>query len=162
MKTKQLTLSALLAALTFVSSYFTFPIGPVPVTLQTFFVVLSGLVLLPKYAFLTQTISLLLLVIFKNALASPTFGFVIGFIVCASVIALITHRTNKLPIQVIAVIIGSLLIHVVGVLYFASVLSQKYTILSALAVTFTPFIIGDTLKAIAAIFISRRLQALKK
>lgn len=162
MKTKQLTLAALLAALTLISSYFKFPIGPVPVTLQTFVVVLTGLVLLPKYAFLSQVISTVLLVVFNNALASPTFGFILGFILCATFISVMTKRSHALMTTLLAVIIGSLLIHIVGLAYFVTVLSQKYTVLSALAVTFTPFIIGDTLKAAAAIIISRRVKPLLK
>lgn len=45
MDPRRLSLVALFAALTAVSAFIRIPLWPVPVTLQTFFVILAGLVL---------------------------------------------------------------------------------------------------------------------
>ena len=54
MKTNRLTLCALFTALTAVGAFIQIPIRPVPITLQTLFVMLSALYLTPKEAFSSQ------------------------------------------------------------------------------------------------------------
>lgn len=159
MKTKDLTLASLLAVLTFISSYFSFPIGPVPVTLQTTLVLLTGLLLKPSSAFLAQLTNVLLMCLFRSSFASPTFGFLLGFILAATTLA---YMKEKKLNTILAIFIASILVYVIGVPYFTAMLSQKYTLISALNVTFTPFIIGDTIKAIVAYFLANRLQHLLK
>lgn len=81
--TREVTLSSLMAALTLISGYISLPFGPVPFTLQTLFVLLTGLMLQKRAAFLAQSLHLFLILIFKGfqSFLSPSFGFVIGFIV---------------------------------------------------------------------------------
>ena len=48
---KTVTQISILGALSFISGFIAIPIGPVPITLQTIFVLLSGLLLPPKAVF---------------------------------------------------------------------------------------------------------------
>lgn len=159
MKTKDITLTALFSVLLFISSFFKLPIGPVPVTTQTFFVLIIGLVLSPKLAFLATFINLILQSIFSNAHTSVTFGFIIGFIVAATVTSLIVQRKSTLLLRCVAVIIATLVIYACGTIYFNILLPSK-TFGEVIAITMTPFLIGDTLKAILAVFIAQRLKKL--
>lgn len=103
MKTRYLLLCALFAALTAVGSLVKIPIGPMLVfTLQTFFVFLTGLMLEAKYALVAQivymAIGLLGVPIFSTGggiayILSPTFGYVIGFAVCAVLISLLVRKS---------------------------------------------------------------------
>lgn len=161
MKTKDITLTALFSVLLFISSFFKLPIGPVPVTTQTFFVLIIGLVLSPKLAFLATFINLILQSIFSNAHASVTFGFIIGFIVAATLTALITQRHSSFLISCITVIIATLAIYSCGTLYFNMMLPSK-TFSEVIAMTMTPFLIGDAIKAIFAILIAQRLKQVIK
>lgn len=157
MKTKDITLTALFSVVLFISSFFKLPIGPVPVTTQTFFVLIIGLVLSPKLAFLATFINLMLQSIFSNAHASVTFGFIIGFIVAATVTSLIVQQKSSFLLSLMAVIIATLAIYACGTVYFNMMLPNK-TFSEVIAITMLPFLIGDTLKAIFAIFIAQRLK----
>ena len=104
-KTKDLTKTALLAALIAIGAFISIPIGPIPFTLQNFFVFMAGLLLLPEYAALSVLSYVLLglvgLPIFSgfkggiNYIFSPTFGFLIAFIIGAFVISKLAHGKTK-------------------------------------------------------------------
>lgn len=161
MKTRDITLTALFSVLLFISSFFKLPIGPVPVTTQTFFVLIIGLVLSPKLAFLTTLINLILQSIFSNAHASVTFGFIIGFIVAATVTSLIVQRKYSFLLSCVAVIIATLIIYACGTLYFNMMLPSK-TFSEVIAMTMTPFLIGDAIKAVFAVIVAQRLRQVMK
>jgi len=88
-KTRQLILTALMASITTVGAQIVIPIGTVPVTLQTFAVFLSGMVLGPVCGAISQMAYLLLglfgLPVFAmfssglGILAGPTGGFLLAF-----------------------------------------------------------------------------------
>ncbi|MCK9444791.1 MAG: biotin transporter BioY, partial [Tissierellaceae bacterium] len=56
--TKEMTYVSLFAGLTAVGAFISIPLGEVPITLQTLFVLLSGLILGPKLGFLSQLVYL--------------------------------------------------------------------------------------------------------
>lgn len=60
LSTRDLTQISIFAALTFVSGFLSIPVGPVPITLQTLMVLLTGFFLRPKAAFFAQLLPLLL------------------------------------------------------------------------------------------------------
>ena len=109
MKTKQLLLCAMFAALTAIGSFIKIPIPGTPMlfTMQTFFVFLSGMMLAPRYALTAQlvymAVGLLGLPVFSTGggisyVLMPSFGFIIGFAVCALLISLLV-RKNLLQIK---------------------------------------------------------------
>ena len=103
MKTKQLILCALFAALTAAGSFIRIPIPGTPLlfTFQTFFVFLCGLMLAPRYAVTAQVVyiavGLLGLPVFSTGggiayVLTPSFGFLIGFVACVLLISLLVRK----------------------------------------------------------------------
>lgn len=177
MKTKDITLIALLLAILIVCSQLAIPIGVVPITLQTFAVLLIGLILPPKQAALTTTLYLIAgligFPIFSGAsggfqsILSPSFGFIIGYIPASYLTSLLSRQLihQKLA-NVWATLAGSVIIYIFGILYFIMVFNFiKQTPLpigQVLSLTLIPFIPGDILKMILAIIVDKALTPIKK
>ena len=89
----RLATASLMAALTAVSAYVTLPIGPVPITMQTCFVLLSGAVLGSRWGAGSQIVYVCLglagIPVFAGGMSgpgvvlSPTFGYIAGFVLAA-------------------------------------------------------------------------------
>lgn len=177
-KTKDMILVALFAALTAVGGFISIPIGPVPITLQSFFTLLSGILLGPFLGALSQLIYVILglvgLPIFAggtggiSTIIHPTFGYLIGFIVAPIVIGkIINVKSNSKFIRLLlGCILGSLVIYVLGIPYMYVILKYvshvNITLLKTFEIGFFVFIPGDTIKCIIASVISvKMLPALK-
>lgn len=99
-------------------------VGGVPITLQTFFAVLAGLVLGSRLGAMSMTVYMLVGLagapIFARfgggfgSLLSPTFGFILSFILVAYVVGKLTENNRTLPRYVIAGIIGMTINYVFG------------------------------------------------
>ena len=104
MKTKQLLLCALFAAATAASVFLPkipIPGTPLMFTFQTLVVFLSGLMLSPKYALVSQLVYMALglvgLPVFMSGggisyVMQPSFGFIIGFAVCTFLVSLLVRK----------------------------------------------------------------------
>ena len=97
MRASVLTRVALMAALTAVGAQLTIPVSPVPFTLQVPVVVLSGLLLGPRYGALAQVVYLVMgavgIPVFAgfsatDALFGPTAGYLISYPLAAAVAGL--------------------------------------------------------------------------
>ena len=145
------------------------PFTPVPVTLQTFFVLLSGAVLGRKWAAASQAGYLFLgalgLPIFTGAgsgiafLFGPTGGYLIGFVLSGWIVGGMTQGENHQTTirTILAMIIGSL----AGIYLFGLVglsLFLRCNLSQALALGFFPFILGDAIKIICAAFIFSKIK----
>jgi biotin transport system substrate-specific component len=171
LSTRDLIITALFTSLTAVGGFISIPLGPVPVTLQTLFVVLSGLILGAKLGSLSQITYVILgligVPIFSGgtggltSLASPTFGFLIAFIIAAYVIGKLTENNKSLSRIIYSVILGSLIIYVIGVPYFylifTSFLGKDINFYAALKYACIPFIPGDIIKATISIILAKQL-----
>ncbi|MFW5885704.1 MAG: biotin transporter BioY [Halanaerobium sp.] len=159
MKTNKMIKAALMAALTAVGAYIIIPVGPVPITLQTFFVLLSGRLLGKKYGVLAQTTYLLLgafgLPIFSGGqgglgvLAGPTGGFLISFVIAAWIAAHYSANSKKYFLILTAAVLSNYLI---GSLYFSFVTGTG--LIAALNMTVIPFIPGDLFKIILVLILA--------
>ena len=99
---RNLTIAALMTALTALSAYITIPVfGPVPFTLQVLFVLLAGLVLGSRLGPLSMLAYLVLGLVAPvyaggatglGALLGPAGGYLWGFVVSAFVVGLIAER----------------------------------------------------------------------
>lgn len=99
-------------------------VGGVPITLQTFFAVLAGLVLGKKYGATACTVYMLIGLAGAPVFAkfsggpsnilSPTFGFIVTFIVCAYVAGWIVEKYQTRTSYVVAAIVAMALIYVLG------------------------------------------------
>jgi biotin transport system substrate-specific component len=99
-------------------------IGDVPITLQTFFCVLAGAVLGSRLGALAMTVYALLGLVgapvfaqFKGGLGvifSPTFGFIISFILAAYITGKIIERRQAAPFFFVAAVAGMVVNYFVG------------------------------------------------
>jgi biotin transport system substrate-specific component len=167
-RVKRLVYAALFAALTAVSAWVTIPLPIVPITLQTFFVMLSGVVLGPYFGALSMAVYLLLgfigLPVFAGGqsglgmLVGPTGGYMIGFILCPIVSGLIV-RMLKDPGLIwygLAMLAGDAVVFAFGVLQLSVVLHMPLD--RAIVIGLLPFIPGDVLKVIVAAFVARNIK----
>ena len=97
-RNRKIILISLFAALTAVGSFVKIPLPHVPITLQTFFVIMGGNLLGYKYGALSQILYLILGLIGIPIFAygggpayifQPTFGYLLGYPVCALIIGLL-------------------------------------------------------------------------
>ncbi len=125
-----LTLSALFCTLICIGSVIKIPMpNLMPITLQTFFVLLTGLVLPVKASALTtvtyMALGLIGLPVFSGGgglgyILMPNFGFIIGFVVATITMSVISQNVknttffNSLCIS----LLGVTIIYIIGILYF--------------------------------------------
>jgi biotin transport system substrate-specific component len=157
-----------MAALISVGGGIAVPIGPVPITLQTLFVLLAGLILGPRGAapaiLLYWTAGILGLPVFAGGKAGlgiffgPTGGFLLGFLPAAVFCGLFRRffgRSFKLLVLVCA---GATCITLVlGAVQLMLVLHVSLE--KALALGVIPFLPGGALKCLAAPAIYLFLEA---
>lgn len=134
------------------------PFTPVPLTGQTFAVLLVGATLGSKHGAASLTLYTLLgalgLPIFSGGaagityLAGPTLGYLVGFIVAAFVIGKLAERglERTLRTSLLPFLIGTLVIYAFG----AGWLAILFGIEKALALGVLPFIVGDIIKLVLA------------
>lgn len=101
---RDLVLTGLFAALTAAGAFLRIPLEPVPFTLQPLVVFLTGAVLRPRLALLSQlvylAVGLLGLPVFARGggpayVLQPTFGFLVGFALGAWVVSLVSHAGQR-------------------------------------------------------------------
>ncbi|MBT4288561.1 MAG: biotin transporter BioY [Deltaproteobacteria bacterium] len=167
--------AALMAALVIAGSYMAIPIGPVPITLQSMFVLLSGLLLgkfwgsmaLAGYL-IAGIVGLPVFAHGKGGLAvlfGPTGGFLISFVVAAFITGMISEKSLKLfagnrskiiIFDIIALIFGSVVIFTLGVSWFKFITGHGWE--QSLGWTLYPFIPGAIVKLIAAAVIAQLVR----
>lgn len=159
--------SAHVIALIAIGSWFsvTIPFLPVPFTLQTLFVLLSG-AMLKRYAVLPVGLYILLgafgLPLFHNGLAGPgvllgpTGGYIVGFLGAAAIVGVAYEQASAL-VRGAGMACGAAVILAAGSLWLA-VSSPGLTLIGAFMVGFVPFLAGDVAKAVAAYVIAGRLK----
>lgn len=133
--------------------------SPVPITLQTFFVLLAGAVLGKKLGFYSQAGYILAgisgLPIFQGApigvsyLLGPTGGYLIGFMICAFITGLIIDSAKQNIVSIIAVFaLGSLIIYASGIAWLVCI--YKMNLMNAISAGALPFVPGDMAKIVIA------------
>ena len=152
-------LTALFSALVAAGAFIKVPMFPVPMTLQTLFVFLAGLLLSPAMSFSSLLIYIVLgavgLPIFTSggglaALLGPTGGFIFGFLLSAPVGSLLSKKKrDSVWWNLVVLLVMEVLIYVVGIVWLKVKLDTTWA--KAFSVGLVPFIIGDAVKiAVAA------------
>jgi biotin transport system substrate-specific component len=151
-------LIALFAALTAIGAFIKIPIPPVPITMQLAFVVYAGIFLGARKAMMSQLLYLLIgligIPIFTYGggityIFQPTFGYLIGFLLCATVIGFGVDRMGKVTFLGLFAwsILGLALVYAIGVLYLYGIVNvyfgQVMTMTAALKAGLLPFILKD-------------------
>lgn len=172
---KYLILSSFMAILTGVGAQIRIPVFPVPFTLQTFFVLLAGSLLGSFWGACSMLVYLALgligLPVFAGSsgiatAASPTFGYLLGFPLCAywigKRIAGRPDETITPRFTILILLEGQLWIFLLGVLYLWGVtnilLNKELPVVNALMAGFVLFIPSAIIKALAASWITTRLK----
>ncbi len=157
-------LTAVFTALIAAGAYIAIPIGPVPIVLTTFFVLLSGLLggaLIGLYSVgMYLLLGVLGLPVFAGGaggfavLAGPTGGYLIGYLLASVTAGLLYRSSKKTPLALkgilvaAAALIGAVMVYIPGLPWLKYSLSMEWT--RALQIGLIPFIPGDILKAAAA------------
>jgi len=168
LKTKDMILCALFAALTGVGGLIAIPLPftPVPITLQTFFTFLAGAILGKYLGALSQVIYLLLGVVGVPVFAKgssgigpllgPTGGYLMGFIPAAFLVGWILERREKAPFGLIflAMVVGLIAIYLPGVGWLAWVAGLNLA--KAFLLGVLPFLPGDAVKIVVGALIVKK------
>ena len=133
------------------------PFTPVPLTLQTFAVLLTGAALGTGRALAALTLYLLAgaagLPWFAgggSGVGGPSFGYILGFVLAATVVGALARRgVTRSPLRTaLAMVVGTVLIYALGVPWLMVALDVDLG--TALELGVVPFLVGDGIKALAA------------
>ena len=168
-KIKELTIIALFPALMGATAGVSIPLFNLPpITLQTFFVFLAGLILGPKKAALSMIVYLIM-----GAIGIPVFsgfrggfevlvgfsgGFLLGFVFAAIFIGFMKNIKilNKNFINNFVILLAAnLIIYMFGASYIAFLTKGSFLLVLA---GFTPYLIGDLFKITAVIYVYSRIR----
>lgn len=179
LKTKDIILVSLFAALSVVGAKVSIPIPPVPITLQLFVSCFAGILLGSRLGFLSQIVYILLglvgLPVFAGVssgpgiVLSPTFGYIIGFALASYVVGYISERSKILDFKksLISVFSGVFIIYLIGVPYLYLIIKlfmgKNISFMYAIQKGLLPFIIKDIILGIVvAITATASMKALIK
>ena len=135
------------------------PFTPVPLTGQTFAVLLVAAVLGSKRGAASMAFYIALgalgLPVFAGGasgmayLSGATLGYLIGFVLAAYVVGLLAERglERNVPTSIIPFLVGTVIIYACGVTWLAIILGSFS---KAVALGLTPFLFGDFIKLVAA------------
>jgi len=151
--------------LTWLGAYIYIPLKatPIPITMQTLFVFLSGAILGKKFGALSQTLYLTLGVVgipfFAGGLFGifhlfgPTGGYILGFVAASYIIGRILEKRDGLFSIIAAFIIGAIAIFTFGAGWLAFGLG--FGINKAFYLGILPFIPGCIMKIVIAAIITK-------
>jgi len=149
---------AALSVLTAVGAHVRVPLEPVPITLQTLFVLLAGALAGPARGMISQSVyvfgGVLGVPLFAGSmtglavLAGPTGGYLLGFIVAPLLIGRMINRRTGFRWTLFVFSLGSFTILSLGVLHL--VLFTAGDLPAALRMGVLPFVVGDAAKTLAA------------
>ena len=162
--TKAYVRTALMSALLCVLSPIAIPVGPIPVTLQTFVLALSGAVLGPWAGFASVIVYFLIgacgLPVFSGyqagigVFAGVTGGFLFSFPILSGLCGLCR---KKLWIwQLLTGIAGLCVVYITGTAQLMRVTGMDYA--NAVAVSIAPFFIKDIISIGAAVAAARAIE----
>jgi biotin transport system substrate-specific component len=144
------------------------PFTPVPVTLQTFFVLLSAVCLGASIGTVAQSSYLFLglagLPVFTAAgsgllyILGPTGGYLFGFVLAAYLLGkAIKYSGNRLLVNFAFIFIASLVILFCGIIWLR--LTLGYPLSKLMVIGFLPFLYADLLKSLAVALIYTKLKS---
>ena len=167
-KTKNLRImifASLFTSLTIVGSYISIPTGIVPIVLSTLFIYIGSLILGKKWATISVGLYLFLgilgLPVFSGGnggfhhFYGPTGGFLIGYLFAAFLIGMISEKRQNTYLDIIALIIGTLVIHGFGILWLSNRFPSGWE--KTLPIYWV-FIVGDSIKIIVSVITVKYLR----
>lgn len=173
LSTKDMTLVAIFTSLTAIGAFISLPLGALSISLQSLFVILSGIILGPKLGAFSQIVYVILgligIPIFSGftggiqSIMKPSFGFIIGFVFAAYLVGKVVHN-KKIPFKKsiwLGSFIGILIIYAFGLPYMYYILNifmeNNFSFLEIIQMGLIIFIPGDFIKFIIASFLGIKL-----
>ena len=166
---KHITLIALFAALLAVCSQIVVPLPftPIPVNLGTFAGFMTGALLPPLSAGVSILVYVLLgcvgVPVFAKfgagpgVLFGPTGGYIFGYLAAALVISFLLYRKKRpLWLEALILVLGLAACYAFGTAWY--VILTHTPVWAALGACVFPFLPGDALKILLAVFLARRLR----
>ncbi len=162
--------TGLLAALISVGAYVHFPLGPVPISLQVCFVLLSGFVLGPLWGFAAAALYVLAglagLPVFAGGtsgighILGPTGGYLLGFLLAPVITGggfwLLRRKVVSWGLGVLFAVLGYVPIYGLGLTWLKTTLAISWT--KAFWVGMIPFLPSDVLQVIISVAAARYLS----
>lgn len=165
---RRMVYASMFGALTALGAFIIIPLQPVPISLQSLFCGLAGILLGARTGALSQIVYILLgiigLPVFAGGkaglgtLLGPTGGYLLGFIAAAFVIGKLIEKKPDAGIAWLgtALLAGNLVIYACGVLQLSII--ADLSLLKSILVGVVPFLPGDLLKIAAAALIGKKLR----
>lgn len=170
MKTRDMILTGVFAAVICVFSPFSVPVGPIPISLASFAVYIAAAVLGARRG--TAAVCIYVLI---GALGIPVFsgfsggvgrvlgvtgGYIIGYIFCALVSGFIIDRSNKgKAVYPLALAAGTAVLYVFGTAWF--MIQSGNGLRESLMMCVVPFLIGDAIKIIVSSAVACKIREYK-
>jgi biotin transport system substrate-specific component len=172
-------LASLFASMTAAGAFIRIPLGPVPFTLQDFFVLLSGSLLGPRFGPLSQVIYLVIglvgLPVFSlgggpGYIFQPTFGYLLAFPITSHIIGRLLYsgpnplpdKTKSFPRIAVAISAGAIMMFALGVtvlyLNLRYVAGQPIPLSAAIWSGFVVFVPGSILKIVLSSILTQKLS----
>lgn len=161
-----LTLSALFCTLICIGAFIRIPMpNLMPVTMQTFFVLITALLLPFKASILAIStyiaLGLIGLPVFSGGgglgyALMPNFGFIIGFFIATVIISAVVNKlkNRKLRHYIAISLFGIIIIYIIGIFYFAFITNvynnNDYSFIWFIQTVFLPFIPKEIICSILA------------
>jgi len=177
LKTKDMIMVAIFAALTAVGGFIKIPIPYVPFTLQWLFCALSGIILGARLGALSQILYVVMglagIPIFTEGgglyyIFKPTFGYLVGFIVASFVIGKLRSkiRNPNFINSLLCILCGLFFVYLFGVLHLYLIynlyMGDRKTMAWAVFYGFIICVGGDLVISVSAAFLSLKLKVLDK
>jgi biotin transport system substrate-specific component len=162
-RTRLLAHTAAFVGLITLGGWLSIPFLPVPITLQTLFVLLAGAVL-KRWGVIPVTLYVLFgalnIPVFHSGLSGlgillgPTGGYILGFVPGVLIIGL-AYEYPSTVIRIAGIVAANLAIYTVGILWllYSTGISLPYALVFGMAI----FVPGDILKGIAVYATAKRI-----
>ena len=169
--TKSMAYVALLAAIICVMSPFAVNVGPIPLSLGSLAVYIAAATIDKWHGTAAVLVFVLLgsfgVPVFTGftggfyKLIGPTGGFIFGYLPCAFIIGLIVDFADRKPwIYPIAMIAGTVVLYACGAGWY--MLTASASLVTALSLCVVPFLVGDSIKIVAASILCYSLRQVLK
>lgn len=168
---KSICICSLFSALIAIGAFIKIPISIVPITLQTLFIVLAGIILGKRLALISVglyiIIGLLGIPVFANGggiayVLQPTFGYLIGFLFAAYGIGYFSEKCKSLKSLIAISVIAMIFIYIIGMVYFVWIQQVYYgipfTFSWAFYYLFLVYLPGDFLACILGSYVGKRVK----
>ena len=167
MKTKDLSLCAIIAAFLCIVAPLSVPIGPIPITLALFFVYLAGALLGWKRGLIAVAVYVLLgavgLPVFSGyqggiqKLLGVTGGYIVGYLPCVAIVGLAADKcAEKKWALPVAMVVGTIVLYFIGTVWF--MITTKNTLAASLGMCVIPFLPGDAVKIVVATILAMMIR----